>query len=164
MGAGPEGRVGSAGELAAAEACLTLYGFDLASRLLPKVVKRMKEQFPDAKTFGATADYFAEIHAETAKRERVAEKVKEANVESHVEADKRRARAERHEQLEILWNALPTVERQSIEAVVLDANPRLELTKLPGLHHRLCLDELDRRRVDSSRAGRNGGRPTSESI
>lgn len=146
---GGQGRAGSAGEVTAAEACLTLYGFDLASRLLPKVVKRMKERFPDAKTFGATTDYFAEIHAETAKRERVVEKAKEANVESHVEADKRRARAERHEHLETLWNTLPVAERQSIETAVLAANPRLELTKLPGLHHRLCLDELDKRQGSS---------------
>jgi hypothetical protein len=149
---GGEGRPGSTGEVTAAEACLTLYGFDLACRLLPKVVKRMKEQFPDAKTFGATTDYFAEIHAEIAKRERVVEKAKEANVESHVEVEKSRARAERHERLETEWNALLAAERQSIEAVVVGANPRLELSKFPGLLHRLCLDELDKRRQSAVEA------------
>jgi hypothetical protein len=50
-------------------------------------------RFPDAKTFGATTDYFAEIHAETVKRERAAEKAKEATVASHVEDEKCRTRA-----------------------------------------------------------------------
>lgn len=49
-----------------------------------KVVKRMRDQFPDAKTFGATRQYFAEVHAEHQKRERIADATKIASLSEHL--------------------------------------------------------------------------------
>ncbi|MEK6261263.1 MAG: hypothetical protein AABP62_21895 [Planctomycetota bacterium] len=87
----------SSGELTAAKECLNLYGFDLASHLLPKVVKRMRQQFPDAKTFGATRPYFTELHADHLKRQRIAETTQSAHLEEQLEAEKRHVDTESRE-------------------------------------------------------------------
>jgi hypothetical protein len=142
---GGVGRPGSPGEREAAKECLDLYGFDLATQLLPRVVKRMRQQFPEAKTFGAVRPYFAEVHAEHVKRERVAETAKAINLSSQLEAEKERLRERHHEQLDRVWQTLPAAERQSIEDAVMARNSRLHLTKFPGLLHRLCLDEFEKR-------------------
>jgi hypothetical protein len=44
-----------------------------------------------------------------------------------------------------------THQRQPIATLMVDANPRFKLAEFPGLFHRLCLDQLDRREscVDS---------------
>lgn len=155
---GGKERSGSPGEIDAAKQCLDLYGLDLAMDLLPKVVKRMREQFPDAKTYGATRSYFAEIHADHLKRERVIERSKAANVDSVVESEEQERRAIRHTRLEGVWNALPETERQTIRVAVMDANPRLRLPQFPSILHRLCLDELDKRTsADSARGGATEG-------
>jgi hypothetical protein len=142
---GGAGRPASPGEREAAKECLDLYGFDLATQLLPRVVKRMRQQFPEAKTFGAVRPYFAEVHAEHVKREQVAETVKAAHLRSHLEDEEERQRERRHEQLDAVWQSLPVAERQSIEDAVMARNSRLHLSKFPGLLHRLCLDELAKR-------------------
>jgi hypothetical protein len=146
---GGEGRAASPGELDAAKECVDLYGFDVATHLLPKVVKRMRQEFPDAKTFGATRDYFAEIHAEHLKRDSAFEKAKLANLEEHLDEDEQQRRTMRHEQLEAVWKELPANEREAIENAVVAANPRLRLSKLPAMLHRMCLDELDKRKGSS---------------
>ncbi len=142
---GGEGRAATPGEREAAKECLDLYGFDKASHLLPKVIKRMRQQFPDAKTFGATRPYFAEIHAEHVKRERLVERAKDANRADVLEDEEQRRRARRQEELAAVWNGLSAAERQDIERTVLARNPRLHLPKFPELLRRLCLDELDTR-------------------
>ena len=142
---GGEGRPASSGELDAAKECVGLYGFDVATRLLPKVVKRMRQEFPDAKTFGATRAFFAEIHAEQCKRESAFEKAKIANLEEQLDEDTQRRRTIRHKQLEAVWKELPATEREAIENAVMAANPRLSLSKLPRMLHRMCLDELETR-------------------
>ncbi len=146
---GGKERSGSSGELDAAKQCLDLYGLDLAIQLLPKVVKRMREQFPEAKTFGATRPYFADLHADHLKRGRVIEKAKVANVDSQLEDEEQKQRATRHAKLEGVWNELPETERQVIQDAVMANNPRLRLSQFPSIHHRLCLDELGKRRRDS---------------
>jgi hypothetical protein len=142
---GGAGRPGSPGEREAAKECLDLYGFDLAAQLLPRVVKRMRQQFPEAKTFGAVRPYFAEVHAEHVKRERVAETAKAANLTSQLENEGERQRERRHEQLDKVWQTLPPAERRSIEEAVIARNSRLHLAKFPGMLHRLCLDEFEKR-------------------
>ena len=148
---GGQGRPASPGELDAAKQCVDLYGFDLATQLLPRVVKRMQIDFPDAKTFGATRPYFVEIHAEHLKRESVLKKVKAAHLASEHDEEEQRRRSARHEQLEAVWNELPASEREAIENSVVDANPRLRLPQFPVLLHRFCLDALDRRASVSQR-------------
>jgi hypothetical protein len=140
----------SAGELQAARECLELYGFELASDLLPKVVKRMRQLFPDAKTFGATRPYFADLQAERLKRERLAEDIKAATVAGQLEDDRQRQRKARHEELEAVWQGMTDAERQALRDEVLARNPRLQLIKFQSMLHRLCLDALDARAVEKS--------------
>lgn len=137
-------RSGSPGEIDAAKQCLDLYGLDLATQLLPKVVKRMREQFPEAKTFGATRSYFAEIHADHLKRDRLIEKAKAANLDSRQEAEAESRRARRRSRLEGIWSEVPESERAAISKKVMAENPRLRLAQFPTIHHRLCLDELEK--------------------
>jgi hypothetical protein len=141
---GEKERSGSPGEIDAAKTCLELYGLDLAMQLLPKVVKRMREQFPEAKTFGATRSYFAEIHADHLKRDRLIEKAKAANLDSRQEAEAESRRARRRSRLEGIWSEVPESERAAISKKVMAENPRLRLAQFPTIHHRLCLDELEK--------------------
>lgn len=135
----------SPGELTAAKECLNLYGFDLASHLLPKVIHRMRQQFPDAKTFGATRPYFTELHADHLKRQRIAEESQSAHLEEQLEAEQRQLDNARQVALETAWQSLPAHEQQSIRETVLVANPRLRLDKHPTLLIRFCLNELSQR-------------------
>ena len=141
---GGQERAASPGEVAAARECIDLYGLEVATRLLPKVVRRMRQEFPDAKTFGAARPYFGDIHADHLKKERIAESAKAANLESQLGEEEQRRRTARHQQLEAVWNALPAAEREVIENAVIAANPRLKLPRFPVLLHRFCLDELDK--------------------
>lgn len=134
-------RTCSPGELVAAKECLAIYGFERATQLLPRVVKRMREQFPDAKTFGATRQYFADVQAEHEKRERIAESAKQAHLAEVLEAEK--ARSE-EQQLEARWLSLPRAEQETLRQSVLLKNPRLRLERHPVLWHRFCLDALRR--------------------
>lgn len=129
------------GELDAAKSCLETHGLDRAMQLLPKVVERMKMQFPAAKSFGATRTYFEEVQGKQAKRARIVENATQAVLAESV-ADKQRQA--RQAALETAWQALSAVERQVIEDTVRTRNPRLKLDKFPGLLHRLCLAELAR--------------------
>lgn len=133
----------SGGELDAAKDCLETYGLDRALQLLPTLVQRMKQQFPDAKTFGATRSYFQEVHEEQLKRQRIAEKVKDAVLAETTAADERHAR---DAELEAVWQTLDSAEQQAIQDTVHTQNSRLKLEKFAGLLHGLCLLELDRRR------------------
>lgn len=136
-------RTCSPGELVAAKECLAVYGFERATQLLPRVVKRMREQFPDAKIFrkGATRQYFADVQAEHEKRERIAESAKQAHLAEVLEAEK--ARSE-EQQLEARWLSLPRAEQETLRQSVLLKNPRLRLERHPVLWHRFCLDALRR--------------------
>ena len=142
---GGPGRPASPGELDAARECVSVYGFDVATQLLPRVVKRMRAEFPDAKTFGAARSYFAEVHAEHLKRKSVLEQAKAAHLASQLDTEEERLRSARHDQLEAVWHALSATEREAIETSLIAANPQLRLSELPRMLHRLCLDELDRR-------------------
>ncbi len=139
---GGKERSPSPGEIEAAKQCVALYGFDLANVLLPKVVKRMRERFPDAKTFGATRPYFTELHAEHLKRERLIEKAKVENVAGQIEDEEKKRRAVRRAELDPVWNDLSESERRMIRDAVMADNPRLNLSQFPSTLHRLCLDEL----------------------
>ena len=118
---------------------------DLASHLLPKVIHRMRQQFPDAKTFGATRPYFTELHADHLKRQRIAEASQSAHLEEQLEAEQRQLDNARQVALETAWQSLPAHEQQSIRETVLVANPRLRLDKHPTLLIRFCLNELSQR-------------------
>ena len=135
----------SLGELTAAKECLDHYGFDLASQLLPKVIKRMREKFPDAKTFGAARPYFTELHAEHEKRQRIADILKATNLKEEMEAEQHHQKEVRNATLESAWHSLPIADQNSIRESVVANNPRLLLHKHPVLLHRFCLDELGRR-------------------
>jgi hypothetical protein len=141
---GGQGSRPSSGELDAAKNILDQYGFDLAARLLVRVLKRMRDQFPDAKTFGATRQYFAEVHTEHLKRERIAESAKTVALKEAIEDESQKQSDSRRAELESIWQALPKIDRKSIEKSVIVRNPNLKLSKFPKILLRLCLDELSR--------------------
>lgn len=132
----------TAGELDAAKSCLSTYGLECAMQLLPKVIGRMKQQFPDAKTFGATKTYFQEVQDEQDKRERIIDKAKQSAIAEAAVEDQRQVR---RAMLKAAWEALDPAEREAIRDSVLTMNPRLNAEKFASLIDRLCLAELDRR-------------------
>ena len=74
----------------------------------------MRKLFPDAKTFGATRSYFADLHTDHVKREHITENAKAANVATQLESEEQRRRAIRHDELEAEWNERPETERGAI--------------------------------------------------
>ena len=86
------------------------------------------------------------IDADHLKRGRVIEKAKVANLDGQHEDEERKQRAARRATLDGVWSALPESERQAIQDAVMADNPRLRLAQFPLIHHRLCLDELSKRR------------------
>jgi hypothetical protein len=112
-------------------------------------VKRVKEKWPEAKTFGAAARYIDEVvqQDERQKRRVAADHVAEAREQSEREGEARR-RKERAT-LKILWESLPEQERQAIREAVLAKQPK-SLQKFPATLENFCLDEFARRRATSS--------------
>jgi hypothetical protein len=119
--------------------------------LLPGVVKTLKSEFPNAKTFGATRRYFAAGHTELERQQR-AEERRNREVQEQV-TDNEHAAAERRRDAELdrLWQALPTGEQETIRQAVLATQPA-SLQKFPGLLHNLCLHEYARRLKENTAA------------
>jgi len=125
------------------------YGHEQVQGWLPKVIKRMQADFPDAHHFGASLPFFANIAQEHADRQ-------EHQRQLQQEAAQRRAELERTKQQHTaeqafiaqwqpVWEGLTDEQRGSILTAVLAANPVFNTSpKLRQSHFvtRLCLQEL----------------------
>lgn len=128
-------------ELAVGRELLERYGRTRLHALLHLVVKRVKEQWPDAKTFGAIANYLPEVNDEYDRRQRIADRQKEAHVREQLD-DERRDREREHRQRIVdehrpAWEQLPAAERQQIEEHVRTAWPLA--ARVPAMFERLCI-------------------------
>jgi hypothetical protein len=128
------------------------YGHEQVRGWLPKVIKRMQADFPDAHHFGAALPFFADIAQEHAERQEHQRRLQQ-------EAAQRRAAQEQAKQQhateqafvaqwQLVWEGLTDEQRDSIRTAVLAANPGFDASpKLRQSHlvTRLCLQELANR-------------------
>ena len=134
-------------ELTVARDLLERYGRTKLHALLPLTVKRVKEQWPEAKTFGAIAKYVPEVHEEYESRHRLAEREKEEHLRQQMEEEK--LKQERKVQNEIVaqyrdgWTALPQEERTVIEQETRRQWPYV--ARVPAMFERYCIIEYARR-------------------
>ena len=133
-------------ELNQATELLATYGQTKAQALLPLVVKRLKEQWPDAKTFAALVKYVPEVHEEYERKHHVAEREKEEHLRKQMEEEKlkqeRRAQSEILAQYQDDWTALPDEDRAAIEEAIRRQWPHV--ARVPTMFERYCIIEYAR--------------------
>ena len=134
-------------ELTLARELLKRHGGTTLHAILPLTVKRVKEQWPDAKTFAAIARYLPEINDEYERRQRITEKQKDEHLREQVERE--RQSEERQTQQEILdrcrpeWLALSPQDRAALEQSVRQEWPHI--ARIPASFERYCILEFARR-------------------
>jgi hypothetical protein len=139
----------TAKELQQARELIDAHGQTKAKALIPLVVNRLKQQWPEAKAFGATSKYLAEVASEYDQQQRRTEQQRQARVRLQQE----RQEAEQQRQTEAqfkatwqpVWDALSESERDDIRVTVTRDNPILARRPTSSIVHSLCLQELARR-------------------
>lgn len=115
---GAERHMPSAKELVQAQSVVDTYGPDDALGLLPLVVSLMREQFPDARAFGATMLYWPEAKAKHERREQQQSRQAAATAQARDEQAQLKAQAKRREQLRAEWERLPATRQHEIRGAV----------------------------------------------
>ena len=137
-------------ELVLARELIEQHGRTRLHSLLPLVVKRLKDQWPDAKTFSAVARYLPEVNAEYEQKQEVVQRRKEQNLQEQIEEE--RQEQSRREQRQLVaqwrpaWGSLPDEDRQRIEEQVRSQWPHI--ARLPETFERHCIQEFSRQRAD----------------
>lgn len=132
-------------EMDQAGGLITEHGPAKAKNLISHLVKRLKVDWPDAKTFGATAKYLPEALRDVERTEHRQEQEKRDREAEEVERRNLAQQTKDRTAWKVLWDRLPEVERQEIRNRVLAQQPP-KLAKFPSLLERFCLDELARLR------------------
>jgi hypothetical protein len=127
------------------------YGRTKLHAILPLVVKRLKDDWPDAKTFSAIARYLPEVNAEHERKQEAIQREKERNLQEQMEQEK--TERSRDEQQKLVaqwlpaWGALPGDDRQRIEEAVRTKWPYI--ARLPDMFERYCIMELARGQAEN---------------
>lgn len=134
----------SKAELELARELLAKYGQAEMQELLPKVVKRLKVRWSDAKSFCAISRYLPEIIQERQREKRRIDQEREA--EKLQEESRKRLLQDAQDKavLKTLWESLPPSEQEAIRKQVLNGQPPA-VQKRPLIVERFCLNELARR-------------------
>ncbi len=131
-------------ELELARELIVAHGLDGAARILPRLVKRLKQHWSDAKTFCAVRRYIPDVVCEIERERRLVEQEKVAEF-ARAEAKKIAARrAQDQAVLKLMWDGLGPIEQEEIRKVVLASQPP-SIRKFPVILERFCLEELGRR-------------------
>jgi hypothetical protein len=111
--------------------------------LLPLAVKRIRNQWPDAKTFGALVKYLPEVNTEYERRQRIVSREKDVHLQEQTDQDRREQ--ERSTQQQVInrvrpaWQTLSPAEREVIEQHIREKWPHI--ARIPSSFERYCLLE-----------------------
>lgn len=131
-------------ELEQSKEMIDLYGQTKAKEMIRRVVKRLKESWPEAKSFGAIQKFLPQVSTEYDAAERRKEREHQEALQRRREKEQEERR--RHEQEQFIavwqpvWETLPDEQRETIRRSIVDAKPFL--AKVPPLVHRLCLAQV----------------------
>lgn len=134
----------TAKELEQGKDMIERYGQTKAQSLIPLVVKRLRDQWPDAKTFSAVLRYLPEVVEEYDCKQRVMEAARAEEAQREQERAEAVRQGKERAALKLLWDNLPTTEQESIRQAVLVNQPKA-LENHPLIIENFCLDELGRR-------------------
>ena len=134
----------SKAELNLARELIAKYGQAMMQQLLPKVVKRLKVRWPDAKSFGAISRYLPEVIQESEREKRRIEQERQGEKQQEEYRKQVVKNAQDRAVLKALWEALPSSEQDAIRKHVLKGQPPA-LQKRPAIIERFCLEEFARR-------------------
>ena len=136
-------------ELEQAQALIAQHGLKKAKDSIPRIVKRLKENWPDAKTFGAVSPYVPEVIADMDRDGQRREREREEHAkDEQAQVEQNRQQAEDAKFVAAwkpVWDALPVAEQEEIRQAAL-SGPKRYLHQVPRLAEKLCLSELARRR------------------
>lgn len=132
-------------ELDLARDLIARHGMAEVEALVPKLVKRLKEKWTEAKTFNAVVRYLPEVMADLA-RERSREQRERLEVAQRDEGRQRFARqAQDRAALKVIWDSLSPGEQEEIRAAALESQPAA-IHKFPAIVERFCFEELAKRK------------------
>ncbi len=132
-------------ELDMARDLIGRHGLDTMKSLLPRLVKRLKVKWTDAKTFNAVARYIPEVMQEL-ECERSRERREQLEEQQRDESRQRTIRqAQDQAVLKAIWEDLSPAEQEEIRAAVLSQQSPI-IAKFPGMVDRFSLQELARRK------------------
>lgn len=133
---------------ARAQDILATYGPKQAEALLPHVVEIMREHFPKAKSFGATARYWFDAAKDTQQKQAAADRRKQEFIDHELQEERHRQEKSSQQHWQAEWELLPAEEQEGIQRHVLaTTSPSMNLEKHPRILHSFCLQELGRRNV-----------------
>ena len=133
-------------EIAIAESLITEHGYDTISGALPRLLKVLKDKWPDCRTFKGVEVYLSEALAPVRERERREEERQREQEERDAERRRTEAARNRDADLEAHWQQLSAEEQQEIQAAALTGHPPDLMQRRPTLAHVLCLVEFGQRR------------------
>ena len=90
-------------ELTLARELIERHGRTKLHALLPMVVKRLKDQWPDAKTFSAAARYVPEVNDEYERKQTVVQQEKQRHLQEQTEEEKRQNTCSEQRRLVAQW-------------------------------------------------------------
>jgi hypothetical protein len=135
-------------ELELARQIVEQHGFKKAKDLVSRVAKRLKKQWPDAKTFGAIAKYLPDALRDYDRDQSRIDQEHHEQLRRQRERDERQRRENEQAQFEAtwrpVWESLPRNERTEIHNSIVDGWPFLRT--VPTLAERMCLAEVARRK------------------
>jgi hypothetical protein len=138
------------GELDQARLLIDEHGPAKAKGLIPLVVKRLKVEWPEAKTFGAIAMYLPAAVRDFDREKHRLEQERQERLRDEQETQESEQRRAAHRLLQEtwkpVWDALPAADRESIERAVAETWPHY--ARVPVLMERKCLEELARQRTN----------------
>jgi hypothetical protein len=117
--------------------------------IVPRIVKTIKEQWPDAKTFGAITRFVSEASNHYDRDEHRKEREQQEQIKRQREREDKERERKQIEQIEAawrpVWEALTDEEREKIRAIALSGSNQW-LLKIPRLAQQRCLFVLAKQR------------------
>jgi hypothetical protein len=132
-----------------AQTVISRYGAEYVNELLPVLVKIMKQQFPDARAFGAANNYWHDADKSLKRRQANLQKEREPMVQREVEQANAKQEQARLEARRERWNRLTAEQQQAIRgrvAAVSSATVQRFIAHgkyRDPLVERACLDEME---------------------
>ena len=135
-------------EIAIAERLITEHGYDTLSGALPRLLKVLKEKWPDCRTFKGIEMYLTEGLALVREREKREDQRRREQEEQDAECRRQDVARKRQAELKTEWERLSDHQQWEIRSVALKGHPADLMERHPALAYDLCLAELRQRRGD----------------
>ena len=141
--------VPSSNEITTAKRLIAEHGIDTATEMLPRLVKVLKQRWPECRTFMGAMRYLPDALSHVRERRRRQEQRQREDAEYKAERRRKESAGQRETKLESQWQRLSPEKQQEIRSIALIGHPRDLVQRRPKLAHSLCLEIL-RQRQDAS--------------